>query len=49
MISNKINLNNKWKGFKDFFVYKIVKEDEVVILFYLKLLDGSKFFEFVVG
>ncbi|MCI1581060.1 MAG: hypothetical protein LKH93_20440 [Clostridium beijerinckii] len=33
--SNKINSNNKWKGFKDFLVYKTVKEDEVVTSFYL--------------
>lgn len=49
MISNKINSNNKWKGFKDFLVYKTVKEDEVVTSFYLKSLDGSKLPEFVAG
>lgn len=36
--SNKINSNNKWKGFKDFLVYKTVKEDEVVTSFYLKII-----------
>jgi Flavodoxin reductases (ferredoxin-NADPH reductases) family 1 len=47
--SNKINSNNKWKGFKDFLVYKTVKEDEVVTSFYLKSLDGSKLPEFIAG
>lgn len=47
--TNRINSNNKWKGFKDFLVYKTVKEDEVVTSFYLKSLDGSKLPEFIAG
>lgn len=47
--TNKINSNNKWKGFKDFLVYKTVKEDGVVTSFYLKSLDGNKLPEFIAG
>ncbi|MDS0524391.1 FAD-binding oxidoreductase [Clostridium sp. SHJSY1] len=47
--TNKIKSNSKWKGFKDFLVYKTVKEDEAVISFYLKSLDGSKLPEFIAG
>lgn len=47
--NNKLNSDNKWKGFKDFLVYKIVKEDDIVTSFYLKSLDGSKIPEFIAG
>lgn len=49
MIETKVTLNNKWKGFKDFLVFKTVKEDEVVTSFYLKSLDESKLPEFIAG
>lgn len=45
----KINSHNKWKGFKDFLVYKTVKEDEAVTSFYLNSLDGNKLPEFIAG
>lgn len=45
----EINSNNKWKGFKDFLVYKTVKEDAAVTSFYLNSLDGSKLPEFIAG
>lgn len=32
-------MDNKWKGFKDFIVFKKIQEDEVVTSFYLKPLD----------
>lgn len=49
MISNKVSSNNKWKGFKDFLVFKTVKEDEAVTSFHLKSLDGNKLPEFIAG
>ncbi|ACD24510.1 oxidoreductase [Clostridium botulinum] len=49
MIDNKVSSDSRWKGFKDFRVFKIVKEDEVVTSFYLKSLDGSKLPEFIAG
>ncbi|AWK52585.1 oxidoreductase [Clostridium beijerinckii] len=49
MIDTKVTSNNKWRGFKDFLVFKIVKEDDVVTSLYLKSLDGSKLPEFIAG
>ncbi|WP_238948164.1 FAD-binding oxidoreductase [Clostridium sp. YIM B02569] len=47
--TNNVNSNNKWKGFKDFLVFKTVKEDEVVTSFHLKSSDGGKLPEFIAG
>lgn len=49
MIDDKETSNDKWKGFKDFKVFKTVKEDEVVTSFYLEALDGSKLPQFAAG
>lgn len=49
MIDNKVNSDNKWKGFKDFIVFNKVKEDEAVTSLYLKASDGSKLPEFIAG
>lgn len=50
MIKNNIDSNsNKWKGFKECRLVKIVQEDENVKSFYIKSLDGSVLPEFIAG
>ncbi|MDO5516067.1 MAG: FAD-binding oxidoreductase [Clostridium sp.] len=50
MIKNNIDSrNNKWKGFKECRVSKIVQEDENVKSFYIKSDDGSALPEFIAG
>lgn len=50
MIKNNIDSsNNKWKGFKECKVFKIVQEDENVKSFYIKADDDSILPEFIAG
>lgn len=50
MIKNNMNIFiNKWKGFKECRVFKIVQEDDNVKSFYLKSTDNSKLPNFIAG
>lgn len=49
MIDNKSNVENKWKGFKECRVFKIVQEDNNVKSFYLNFDDGIKMPKFTAG
>lgn len=42
-------IDNKWKGFKEVKVFKIIKEDENVKSFYLQSTDNTKLPEFIPG
>lgn len=50
MKNNNIDsINNKWKGFKECKVFKIVQEDENVKSFYIKSFEDSVLPEFIAG
>lgn len=49
MMNNINNKNNKWKGFKEARVFKIVQEDNNVKSFYLKFDEENEMPEFIAG